>query len=650
MPKPEGSKQRYMPGLDGLRAIAVLAVIAYHLGIGWAPGGLLGVGIFFTLSGYLITDLLLHQWDLTGGLKLSNFWIRRARRLLPALYVMLAVVLIWAAVLHPGGLSTLRGYVVAALLYVGNWWSIARNASYFARFGPPPPLDHLWSLAVEEQFYLIWPFLLLGGLKFVRDRRAMAAITLVLAAISSILMALNYHPGYDPTRAYEGTDTRAAGLLIGAALAMLWPSYKLPKLTRGRVAILDIAGLTGLIVIAYMIAETNQYSGWLYQGGVVVLSLATAAVVATLAHPSTLLGRLMGAGPLRWLGVRSYGIYLWHYPIIVFTTSQAARPSFALQCLQVAATIVVAALSWRFIEEPVRSGAIARLWTSARQRKWTIVPRSTWTAAAAVLTLFVLAGCAFGDQPSAAKAIPTATPVPKPAILPNLLPWNGQGRGAASRHHHPSGLLAHLRTSCQSVAYIGDSTSEGMILVDYLPNAAQRLPARLRSIGVKWMKIRISGARSIVEVLPGQANGQTVAQHLVAHGFHGCWIIALGTNDTANVAVGSPVSRAQRIDLMMSVIKKQRVMWVSVKTLLSGTAYSESNMRLWNQALIAACPAHPNMRIFNWASEVKPNWYISDLTHYTSNGYEHRAVLTAKALADAWPAKGKPKNHGCWVT
>ena len=212
-----------MPGLDGLRAIAVLAVIGYHIGLGWTPGGLLGVGVFFTLSGYLITDLLLQHREEHGSLGLGNFWIRRARRLLPALFVMLGVVTIWVAVLDHDRLTALRGYVVAALLYVSNWFYISQHLSYFGEFSRPGPLDHLWSLAVEEQFYLLWPFLLLIGLTFIPRLSWRVAAVLGLALISTILMAVLYQPGFDivsrdPTRVYEGTDTRAAGLLIGAAL------------------------------------------------------------------------------------------------------------------------------------------------------------------------------------------------------------------------------------------------------------------------------------------------------------------------------------------------------------------------------------------------------------------------------------------------
>src|SRR5215469_3157607 len=197
MPKPVEGSQRYVAGLDGLRALAVLAVIAYHVNFGWAQGGLLGVGIFFTLSGYLITDLLLAQQAATGRLQLVNFWQRRARRLLPALFVMLVVVITWVALLQRAQLQALRGAVAAAVGYVSNWWLIAQNSSYFARFAPPTPLGHLWSLAVEEQFYLVWPWVLLGALWLVRRRQrhgqvypGLAVVALGLTAASAVWMAL----------------------------------------------------------------------------------------------------------------------------------------------------------------------------------------------------------------------------------------------------------------------------------------------------------------------------------------------------------------------------------------------------------------------------------------------------------------------------
>ena len=240
MPEPVKGDQKYLPGLDGLRALAVAAVVAYHLGYGWAQGGLLGVGVFFTLSGYLITDILVGQWAARGRIRLGDFWLRRARRLLPALFVMLAVVTVWVNVFARSFLPGFRGNVIASVFYVSNWWFIGQHASYYARFAPPTPLDHLWSLAVEEQFYLIWPWVVLllvwlscqvrkrrrglaagpgelaapvDGVPYLtgRSRLALAGVTLVLAAASAVLMAKLYDPGYDPTRVYEGTDTRACG-------------------------------------------------------------------------------------------------------------------------------------------------------------------------------------------------------------------------------------------------------------------------------------------------------------------------------------------------------------------------------------------------------------------------------------------------------
>jgi len=644
MPKPVEGSQRYVAGLDGLRALAVLAVIAYHVNLGWAQGGLLGVGIFFTLSGYLITDLLLAQQATTGRLHLVNFWQRRARRLLPALFVMLAVVTAWVALLQRGQLPALRGAVAAAVGYVSNWYLIAENSSYFARFAPPTPLGHLWSLAVEEQFYLLWPWLMLAGLVLTRglsaqsQRRWLAGGTLALAAVSIALMVALYHPGYDPTRVYDGTDTRAFALLIGAALAFARPSREMPaKPSRRSRLLLDGAGAAGLAVIALLIWRTSQYSPFLYRGGMVLLSVATAAVVLAVVSPAGRLGSILGWRPLRWLGVRSYGIYLWHYPIIVLTTPANGTETALRATLQVGASIGVAALSWGLIEEPIRHGAIGRWLTQVRSGTWQ-ASRRAW------LTLSLASGVLAFAVSALAGALPAASAGPSLAASGSTLPAGpatarletapgnaGSGRAAPGKSAFP------LKTSCRSVAHFGDSTSDGLVSADYLPDPAQRISAQYADVGVRRTRFEIQGGTSIVETIHNQPNAYTVATGLVRHGYRGCWVLALGTNDTADVAVGSNVGIAARIVRMMSVIHGEPALWVNVKSLLSTGPYAEKNMQAWNRALLRACARYPNMRVFNWAALARPQWFISDGIHYTSAGYVQRSRSIAQALALAFP-------------
>ncbi|MBA2784080.1 MAG: acyltransferase family protein [Rubrobacteraceae bacterium] len=687
MPKPVGSSQRYMPGLDGLRAIAVLAVIAYHLDPGLAPGGLLGVSVFFTLSGYLITDLLLGQREALGRLRLGDFWLRRARRLLPALFLMLAVVVAWVTLLDRSLLPGLRGDVLAAVAYVSNWWNIVRDASYFARFGPPPPLDHLWSLAVEEQFYLIWPFLLWLGLRYVPGRFTLAGLTLAGAALSAAAMAWIYEPGVDPTRVYEGTDTRAFALLVGAALAMVWPSRKLRAdliTVRGRL-LLDTAGVVGLVVIGLLIWRTSEYSPLLYKGGILLLTVGTVLAVTALVHPASWLGVAVGWAPLRWLGVRSYGIYLWHYPIIVLTApSMQQKASLGLEVIQVVATIAVAALSWRFFEEPIRRGAMDRIWARTRFKvRWwraaapaSYLPRRPLlTGVVSVVAVAVLAldcaGLSGMVSPSAQSsglaarsekgpldvgvsthntaAAPTTTPAPeqmsqKATSLETTSP-NNQGRGRKSSEPESREAASSTMSSCNSVAYIGDSTSEGMVLPSYLPNPDHRLGAQYARVGATSQYFEISGARSIVETLSAnQASGYTIARDLKANGFRGCWVIALGSNDTANVYVGSIVGLEARIRRMMRVMGGQPVLWITVKSLLDTGPYSQANMQDWNRTVVDACAKYSTLRVFDWASLVEDSWYILDGTHYTSEGYRHRARLSADGLAHAFPASGESSD------
>jgi peptidoglycan/LPS O-acetylase OafA/YrhL len=658
VPEPTEPGRHYVAGLDGIRALAVLAVILYHLGFGWAAGGMLGVGVFFTLSGYLITDLLLNRWKRHGDLGLRTFWLRRARRLLPALFAMLAVVSVLVAVFDSSALGALRRQALSAALYFANWSTIAQHGSYFARFAPPSPLDHLWSLSIEEQFYLVWPLVLLLGIWLARGRTRLALLTLGLAAGSLVLMGSLYHPGYDPTRVYEGTDTRAFGLLIGAALAMMWPSRRRLASGRARQA-LDMGGVLGLVGIGLLVWRTSPLSGFLYPIGFLLLSLATVAVIAAAVTPGGRLGAVLGVGPLRWIGVRSYGIYLWQWPIIVLLSPGRGAQPLGRAAMEVAITLAVAALSWRFLEDPIRRGGLVRLRHRLTSGSKAVVARRrnlalSGTIAALLLPVLGLAGLlpvasrSVGEHQTLLRTVPhpllvsSQRPGSPPYFVvrgtPSTVDPSGPLLGSASA----TGLTSR-RSSCRSVVYIGDSTSEGETSTNYIPNPALRLPSQLARVGVRTVYPDISGARSIVEVYKNFPNAATVAQAHISAGYHGCWILALGTNDAADIHTGSRVGLAARIARMMRIIGRQPVLWIDAVTLVrSGTPYAEVGMQLWNRDLLQACSRYPNMRVFDWAAHVKRKWFIPDGIHYYSPGYVARTHLIARALAQAFPAWGGP--------
>ncbi|WP_424215853.1 acyltransferase family protein (plasmid) [Streptomyces sp. BI20] len=356
--RPAALRRPYAPGLDGLRALAVTGVVVYHLNPAWLPGGFLGVDLFFVLSGFLITDLLRAEHQATGRVDLRGFWIRRARRLLPALALVLLTTTLVATLLRPERLAGTAGALVSTATFTNNWWQIAGDASYFAHFGPLPLFQHLWTLSVEEQFYLLWPLVLLALLALVRRPAGRAAIVAVLAAASVTAMACLHRPGADSSRVYFGTDTHVFPLLIGAALALALPTAGLlrhprhPRLPR----LPDLCGVIGLALAGALAWTAADDSDVLYPAGFVAAALCAAAVVASCTRPAGFMPSLLGASWLRWIGRRSYGIYLWHLPAIALATpdgrTAADAPLSALAATAVA--VALAALSHRWVEEPLR--------------------------------------------------------------------------------------------------------------------------------------------------------------------------------------------------------------------------------------------------------------------------------------------------------
>ena len=389
----------YMPSLDGIRALSVLAVIIYHANKMWLPGGFLGVEVFFVISGYLITLLLLAESEKNGSISLKEFWWRRARRLLPALWVVVLGVVVFAALFQREMLGTLRGDVIAALLYGFNWFQIWVGTSYFTSF-EFVPLRHLWSLAVEEQFYLIWPVVMLVVAKFGKRRLPIvSAVFFGLAVVLAIYTALVYQPGTisnigdtpnqfmslfgQPVSRIDflflGTLTRSSGLLLGAALAIWWRPWLLQNSRAGANKLFDFIGIGGLAALALMmwrfqtvIEGTDEGTvgyDFLFRGGFFLTDLASLAVIAAAVHPSSkILARSLSNPVLVWLGRRSYGFYLFHWPVFQFYRRFAGKGLTPYEfVVLVLFALALTELSYRYIETPVRQGAVSRWWAEFRQ-------------------------------------------------------------------------------------------------------------------------------------------------------------------------------------------------------------------------------------------------------------------------------------------
>lgn len=368
-----GKKRRYITGLDGIRAIAVIMVLAYHLKLALFKSGFLGVTVFFVLSGYLIIDILISEVEEEGTIDLKNFWLRRIRRLVPAVMSMAVVIIFVSAVVNRVIFTKGCKDFLASVLGFNNWWQIFNKVSYFEAAGVPSPFTHCWSLAIETQFYLIYPLILLGIYKLAKSRgegRAkrgllFAGVTLLLALISVILMIVLFDPQQDVSRVYYGTDTRAFSLLFGALLAILWEYRMVPRKLSASVNM--VLGSLSFAVLLVMTIAINGSSNFWYRGGQFIGTILTVLVIYTVSGRKTWLIRFLSNPVLKWIGDRSYSIYLWHYPIILLI-SKGIKASWWITLIEIVLSVVLAELSYRFIETPIRHGIIGEYLNILRSR------------------------------------------------------------------------------------------------------------------------------------------------------------------------------------------------------------------------------------------------------------------------------------------
>ena len=368
-----GKKRRYITGLDGIRAIAVIMVLAYHLKLALFKSGFLGVTVFFVLSGYLITGILISEVEEEGTIDLKNFWLRRIRRLVPAVMSMAVVIIFVSAVVNRVIFTKGCKDFLASVLGFNNWWQIFNKVSYFEAAGVPSPFTHCWSLAIETQFYLIYPLILLGIYKLAKSRgegRAkrgllFAGVTLLLALISVILMIVLFDPQQDASRVYYGTDTRAFSLLFGALLAILWEYRMVPR--RLSASVNMVLGSVSFAALLVMTIAINGSSNFWYRGGQFVGTILTVLMVYAVSGRKTRLSRFLSNPVLKWIGDRSYSIYLWHYPIILLI-SKGIKASWWITLIEIVLSVVLAELSYRFIETPIRHGIIGEYLNILRSR------------------------------------------------------------------------------------------------------------------------------------------------------------------------------------------------------------------------------------------------------------------------------------------
>lgn len=607
----------YIAGLDGLRAFAVIAVIAYHFSFNWAQGGFLGVDIFFAISGYLITSKILSTQESKDGFSFREFWIGRIRRLLPAAYVMIISIVMWVILFNRKLLTTLLGDALSSIFYASNWWFIFHKLSYFDSFGSPSPLKNLWSLAVEEQFYIIWPIVLIIGLKLLKKRDKLANIVFIGVLCSAILMGILYIPGGDPSRVYFGTDTRAFELLIGSWLAIICPMERFcyKRIYSKRIPIkhrivLNIISTISFAVFILCVIFVNEYNEFLYRGGFLLISLNAVLLIACVCHPDSYLGSLFSWKPLRWIGKRSYGIYLWHYPIIVLSTPvyEIGNPSYLRVGVQLAITFIIADLSYSLIEMPIRKYGFKGLLYKCllinvfRRKRLPLVRRVSVVVLSLILVLIIVGVTRVSkgeQQVEKAESNPTEVVISNADQASDSKDSKAVSNAdQASNSKDTKTATSSTNESYTSILAIGDS-----IILDIASNLKN-----------KYDNITIDGK---VGRQMSQA-AELAPTYAAFNDPNKAVIIELGTN---------AYFTDQQIDRLLNSFNKAHIYLVNVRV----PRQWENNV---NRALEKKAKDNKNITLIDWYSTAinHPEYFANDGVHLQPKGAEALTSLIDNAL------------------
>ena len=611
---------RYITGFDGIRTLAVIGVICYHILPASMPGGFLGVPIFFVVSGYLITDLLLQEWNDYGRIDVKAFYIRRIKRLYPALVTMVLTTAAYITLFQRNLLANLKGIVISNFLYVYNWFQIAHHESYFDKFGGESPFTHLWSLSIEGQFYLLWPVLIILALALIKDRVRIFDILFILAGLSALAMALIYKDGLDPSRLYYGTDTRTFSILLGASLAFIWPSTSLKQQLEPKLSLtVNIIGISSLAIIIYCFFKMDSQSAAVYRGGMFLFSLVAMVFVATVAHPGADMNRLFTNKVFTWLGKRSYGIYLYQYPVMIFYESKIAIGDhpYLNALVEVIIIVFISALSYRYIERPLQHYDYRKLSTDFKEllktnsrfgkKKW-------WLMAPSVIVCLALLGMFFpfeqGDASQSKQLQATIAKNNKQAAKKNQQldkKVKTTDSSAASQESSTkdfeltAGLTKKQITKAQNlqITAVGDS-----VLADTSAKLTEIFPQ---------MYVDGKVGRQVYDTIP-------VLKSLAATGkLANTVLIIEGTNGSFNDS---------QLSEIMEILGNRQVYWVNVYV------PTKSWQNTVNKALDGASKQYRNLKIIDWYNYSKkhPEWFYNDQVHPNVQGQPYYANYVARNI------------------